>query len=64
MVVQRADLAGEQLGLVFALAARAVVLSQKEDFVHTDMEGIGARGAGEFIDQVEDDGVQVRVQGQ
>ena len=63
MVVQRADFAGEQFRLVSALAARAVVLSQKENFVHTHMEGIGAGDLGEFIDQVEDHAVQLRVQG-
>ena len=59
VVVHRADFLREQLGLVLALAAGAVVLAEQEDFVHADVEGVGAGGVREFVDQVEDDVVHL-----
>lgn len=58
VVVEGADLAGEELGFVAATAAGAFVFSYVKDFVHAGVEGVGLEDVGQLVYHGEEDVVQ------
>lgn len=51
----------EKLAGVFAFAAGAFFIADEEDFVHTDVKGVGIEGVDKLVHEVEDDFVDLGV---
>lgn len=53
---------GEELGRVFAFTARTELAADEEDFVHSDMQGVGLEDLDDLVVEREDDRIKVRVE--
>ena len=52
---------GEELRRIVPFAARAVLRGDEEDLVHSHVECVGLEDVDEFVEEVEDDGVDLRM---